>query len=68
MASPLLLTSMPRRSRIVAVVFFIGCLVFLIPRVEVSRDGSKLVIFGEAEQYDVLKFVDPLIGTTNGGE
>lgn len=69
MAPPMHLKGIPRRSRILAVALFCGCLLFLLPRVDLGFTAPRLLSFGASKpKYDMLKFVDPLIGTTNGGE
>ncbi len=70
MAPPMHLRGMPRRSRLLAVALFCGCLLFLLPRVDLGFNGPRLFSSGASSKpkYDMLKFVDPLIGTTNGGE
>jgi hypothetical protein len=70
MAAPLHLRSVPRISRILAFVLFCVCLIFLLPKFDLGHTGSHYSFsFGSSKpQYDILRFVDPLIGTTNGGE
>ena len=69
MAPPMHLRGIPRRSRILAVALFCGCLLFLLPRVDLGFTAPRLLSFGASKpKYDMLQFVDPLIGTTNGGE
>ena len=69
MAPPMHLKGIPRRSRILAVALFCGCLLFLLPRVDLGFTAPRLLSFGASKpKYDMLQFVDPLIGTTNGGE
>jgi len=67
----------PRRSRLVAVAFFVTCLVFLLPKADLGIGKTiSFFLFGSdtvgpyrstTSNIDVLQFVDPLIGTANGG-
>jgi hypothetical protein len=69
MGPPVHLKGIPRRSRILAVALFCVCLFLLVSKFDVGFTGPRLLSFGASKpKYDILKYVDPLIGTTNGGE
>lgn len=74
---PLRFRGVPRRSRVLVIAAFCACLWLLLPRSDLGI-GKTLAFFllgpdvagsyGPAPpKVDILKFIDPLIGTTNGG-
>lgn len=74
---PLRFRGIPRRSRVLAIAVFCACLWLLLPRSDLGL-GKTLAFFlfgpdvagpyGPAPpKVDILKYIDPLIGTTNGG-
>jgi len=74
---PLRFRGVPRRSRLVAIVFFCLCFMLFLPRHDLGI-GKTLgfFLFGPGlagshgrgtPKVDILRFVDPLIGTANGG-
>ncbi|KAK1759714.1 glycosyl hydrolase family 92-domain-containing protein [Echria macrotheca] len=74
---PLHFRGVPRRSRLLAVAFFCACLIFLLPRTDLGVASTLGFFFfgpdfsggygSKASGVDILQFIDPLIGTTNGG-
>jgi hypothetical protein len=55
-------------SRILAVALFCTCIVYLFSNYDLGLGESPFPSFRSKPKYDVLRFVDPLIGTTNGGK
>jgi len=66
----------PRRSRVLVLVFALVCVLLLLPSPrEHVGDALAFLFFspqsgrqGRPAGGDILRFVDPLIGTVNGGE
>lgn len=60
-----------------AVAFFFACLIFLLPKADLGIGKAlSFFLFGSdvvgpyrptTSKIDVLQFIDPLIGTANGG-
>ncbi|KAK4100511.1 glycoside hydrolase family 92 protein [Parathielavia hyrcaniae] len=69
MAAPIQLRGIPRLSRILSLALLcIALVLLLLPHLRSGLGGPSFVSFGSNPQYDdVLRFVDPLIGTANGG-
>lgn len=74
---PLRLRGVPRRSRLVVIAVFCVCFVLLLPQHDLGI-GKTLAFFlfgpglagshgSGGPKVDILQFVDPLIGTANGG-
>ena len=74
---PMHLMRLPRRSRLLLIAVFCICVFWLLPRVDLGV-GKTLgfLFFGpnlaghhghRKPKVDILRFVDPLIGTANGG-
>ncbi|KAK5652766.1 hypothetical protein OQA88_9619 [Cercophora sp. LCS_1] len=74
---PLHFRGVPRRSRVLVIAVFCACLWLLLPRGDLGI-GKTLAFFlfgpgiagpygPEAPKVDILKYIDPLIGTANGG-
>ncbi len=65
----------PRRSRVLLIVFVLVCLLLLLPSHGDRLGGALLFALfspssasgGRPAGPDILRFVDPLIGTVNGG-
>ena len=66
----------PRRSRALVIVFFLLCALLLLPAPREHVGNALIFIFlspqssgryGRPSGGDILRFVDPLIGTVNGG-
>lgn len=55
-------------SRILAVGLFCTCILYLFSNYDLGLGESPFPSFGSQPKDDVLRFVDPLIGTANGGE
>lgn len=69
MAAPMHLKGIPRRGRTLLFALLCVSLVFLLPRFDLGVDGSRLFSSVRGPpRFDVLQFVDPLIGTANGGK
>lgn len=63
------LRGIPRRPRFLAVAFVCFCLILLLPKLDPGLLGPSLFSPGPVKpKFDVLQYVDPLIGTTNGGK
>ncbi|KAL2127986.1 hypothetical protein VTI74DRAFT_9876 [Chaetomium olivicolor] len=68
MPAPLHFRSIPRRSRVLVVSLLCVSFIFLLPRLDTGLSGSAIRILGFGEpKDDVLDYVNPLIGTANGG-
>ncbi|KAJ4293946.1 hypothetical protein N0V88_005460 [Collariella sp. IMI 366227] len=68
MAAPIPLRGIPRRSRVLLFALLFVISFFLLPRLDMSINSSPIHIFGSANpEYDVLAYINPLIGTANGG-
>ncbi|EAQ84908.1 hypothetical protein CHGG_08922 [Chaetomium globosum CBS 148.51] len=67
MAAPIHLRGMPRMSRILAIALFCTCILYLLSHYDLSLGASPFPSFGSKPKDDILRFVNPLIGTANGG-
>ncbi|GAB1315992.1 hypothetical protein MFIFM68171_06202 [Madurella fahalii] len=68
MAAPVRLRSVPRISRVLVFAFTCVGFIFLLSRLDSGLSGSLSFRGGHSgPRYDVLEYIDPLIGTTNGG-
>lgn len=74
---PFHLTGFPRRSRVLLVMLIFFCVLLFLPKPGIYV-GRTLLFFlfspdiagpygHKGSNLDVLKYIDPLIGTTNGG-
>lgn len=69
MAAPLQLRSVPRISRVLMFAFVCIGFIFFLSRLDSGLSGRLPFSGGRGgPKYDVLEYIDPLIGTTNGGE
>lgn len=75
-AAPLRFRGMPRRSRFLVYALVFISFLYLIPRMHLGMGGTLLFFlispeaagpYGGGHKVDILQYVDPLIGTTNGG-
>ncbi|KAK4176832.1 family 92 putative glycoside hydrolase [Triangularia setosa] len=75
-AAPLHFRGMPRRSRFLVYALVFIAFMYLIPRMHLGMGGTLLFFlvspeaagpYGGGHKVDILRYVDPLIGTTNGG-
>ena len=74
--APLHFRGIPRRRRVLVYALLLFCLIWFMPSLEANL-GKTLLFFispnlagpyqGKGSSVDVLKYIDPLIGTTNGG-
>lgn len=74
---PLHFRRLPRRSRLVLIAVFCICFLWLLPSVDLGIGKAlSFLLFGPGfsgqhghhkPKVDILRFVDPLIGTANGG-
>jgi hypothetical protein len=55
-------------SRIFAVALFCTCILYLFSNYDLGLGDSPFPSFRSKPKDDILRFVDPLIGTTNGGK
>ncbi|KAL2187253.1 glycoside hydrolase family 92 protein [Thermothelomyces heterothallicus CBS 203.75] len=67
MSAPLHFRGLPRRGRILALALFCVCLIFMSPEFNLRVGEIRLPFLRPRPNYDVLDFVNPLIGTANGG-
>ncbi|KAK3994543.1 family 92 putative glycoside hydrolase [Cladorrhinum sp. PSN332] len=76
--APLRFRGVPRRSRVLVYALLTVCIISLLPKVHLGGIGRTLLFFlvspefagsyhGKSQEVDILQYVDPLIGTTNGG-
>ncbi len=75
--APIRLAGLPRRSRVLLIVVVLCCTLLLLPAPRERVGQALLFTFfsphswhtrnGESAGPDILRFIDPLIGTTNGG-
>ncbi|KAK4230129.1 family 92 putative glycoside hydrolase [Podospora fimiseda] len=76
--TPLRFRGVPRRSRVLVYIVLIIFLISLLPKGHFGGIGKTLLFFlvspefagpynGNSQKVDILRYVDPLIGTTNGG-
>jgi hypothetical protein len=71
---PLHFRRLPRRSRLLLIAVFCICVLWFLPRVDLGIGKTlSFLLFGPGfaghhkPRVDILRFVDPLIGTANGG-
>ncbi|KAK4164565.1 family 92 putative glycoside hydrolase [Cladorrhinum sp. PSN259] len=76
--APLRFRGIPRRSRVLVYVLLTICIISLLPKVHLGGVGRTFLFFlvspefagsyhDNSHEVDILQYVDPLIGTTNGG-